>query len=429
MNIIVLGLNHKTAPVEIRERLAFSEERLEEALKRLKGVEGIKEGLILSTCNRVELLVVARDYHAGVNGVKRFLSDYHNIPIPEFEKYLYVYDTDEAIKHIFRVASGLDSMVVGEPQIFGQIKEAYARACKAKTSEIILNRFLHKTFQVAKRVRTETTIGERAVSVSYVAVELAKKIFENLEDKSVMLIGAGEMSELATKHLISSGVRRIIIANRTYERAVEQAEKYNGYPIKFEEIYYYLREVDIVISSTGSRSYILKHNDISDVMKLRKNKPMFFIDIAVPRDIDPLVNEINNVYLYDIDDLQGVVSTNIKEREKEAIKAERIIEHEYRQFNKWLGSLSLTPVITSLRNRMEAIRRKEVEKTLSKFKEFDETHRKALDILTTSIINKILHYPITNLKKEAENPEGGIYIEAIRKLFALDEDNSNGEKG
>jgi glutamyl-tRNA reductase len=425
MNIIVLGLNHKTAPVEIREKLAFSEDIIEDALKKLCGIEGIKESLILSTCNRVDILVVARDYHAGVNGIKKFLSNYHNIPVSDFEECLYIYDTDYAIKHIFKVASGLDSMVIGEPQIFGQIKDAYTHTCNAKTSEVILNKFLHKSFQVAKRIRTETTIGERAISVSYVAVELAKKIFENLQDKGVMLIGAGEMSELAMKHLISNGVKNIIITNRTYERAVEQANKYNGIPIKFEELYSYLKDVDIVISSTGSKDYILRYNDIHDVIKLRKNKPMFFIDIAVPRDIDPLINEIGNVYLYDIDDLQGVVNSNIKEREKEAVKAERIIEHEYKQFYKWLSSLSLTPVITSLRNRMEDIRRRELEKTLSKFKDFDDSQKKALDILTTSIVNKILHSPITNLKKSAETSEGGIYIDAIRKLFSLEEDKED----
>jgi len=421
MHIIVVGLNHKTAPVELREKLYFPSENIEEPLKRVTSLPQISEALILSTCNRVEIVAVTRDIREGTEEIRNFLSSYHGIPMSQLDSCLYSYDSCDAIKHIFQVASGLDSMVVGEPQILGQLKDAYSLANKYKTSNAILHRFLHRAFSVAKKVRTETKIATSAVSISYAAVELAKKIFDTLKDKVVMLIGAGEMSELAARHLLNHGVKEILIANRTHSRAIKLADVLGGRPVVFEDLTLFLDQADIVISSTGSANYIIRSDDVVRVLKIRKHKPMFFIDIAVPRDIDPRINDISNVYLYDIDDLEGVVGTNIKMREEEAKKAERIIEKEIGQFNKWLGTLSAVPTVVSLRERFEEIRKKEVEKTISSLNGSSEVDVKVLDALTTSIINKILHYPVTQLKTLDNTREGNYFVDAVRKLFDLEE--------
>ena len=421
MHIIVVGLNHKTAPVELRERLHFPLETIEEPLKRVTSLPQISEALILSTCNRVEIVAVTKDIREGTEEIRNFLSSYHGIPMSQLDSCLYSYNSYDAIKHIFQVASGLDSMVVGEPQILGQLKDAYSLANKYKTSDVILHRFLHRAFSVAKKVRTETKIATSAVSISYAAVELAKKIFDTLKNKVVMLIGAGEMSELAARHLLNHGVKEILIANRTYSRAVKLAEELGGRPAVFEDITLFLDQADIVISSTGSAHYIIRSDDVVRVIKIRKYKPMFFIDIAVPRDIDPKINDISNVYLYDIDDLEGVVGSNIKMRGEEAKKAERIIEKEIEQFNKWLGTLSAVPTVISLRERFEEIRKKEVEKAISSLNGSSEIDAKVLDALTTSIINKILHYPVTQLKTLDNTREGNYFVDAVRKLFDLEE--------
>jgi len=421
MHIIVVGLNHKTAPVELREKLYFPLETIEDPLKRVTSLPHVSEALILSTCNRVEIIAVTKDIREGAEEIRNFLSSYHGISMNQLVSCLYSYDSYEAIKHIFHVASGLDSMVVGEPQILGQLKDAYSLANKHKTSDVILHRFLHRAFSVAKKVRTETKIATSAVSISYAAVELAKKIFDSLKDKVVMLIGAGEMSELAARHLLSHGVREIMIANRTHSRAIELAKEFGGRPVVFEDLTLFLPQVDIVISSTASAHYIIRSDDVVRALKIRKYKPMFFIDIAVPRDIDPRINDISNVYLYDIDDLKGVVDTNIKMREEEAKKAEGIIEKEIEQFNKWLGTLNAVPTVISLRERFEEIRKKEVEKAISSLNGSSEFDPKVLDALTTSIVNKILHYPVTKLKMLDNTREGNYFVDAVRKLFDLEE--------
>jgi len=318
MNLIIVGLSHKTAPVEIREKLSFPSQTIGEPLNRLCTSYEINEGVIISTCNRVEIFAVTQDIEKGLRQVKRFISDYHNIPMEGLDEHLYTYTSEDAARHIFRVASGLDSMVLGEPQIFGQVKDAYGYALQHRTAGVIINKLFHKAFSVAKRIRTETKIGSSAVSISYAAVELAKKIFGTLEGKSVMLIGAGEMAELAAKHLLSNGVQEIIVANRTYERAIEMAKGFNGTPIMFREFPHYLKRVDIVIASTAAPKYIIRPEQIDEVIKERKNRSMFFIDISVPRNVDPLINKIDNIYLYNVDDLQGVVEANLKERAKEA---------------------------------------------------------------------------------------------------------------
>jgi glutamyl-tRNA reductase len=419
MEVIVVGLNHRTAPIALRECLAFQEDKLPEALQQANALPTLKENMILSTCNRVEIYGVAREMEKAVFDLENFLSHYHHLSLKEFEKNLYSYTGEEAVKHIFRVASSLDSMVVGEPQILGQIKDAYDIATQTKTSGLILHRLLHRAFHVAKRVRTETKISNSAVSVSSVAVELAKKIFESLERKTVLLIGAGEMCELAAQHLVSGGIEKVLVTNRTYERAVTLAEQFKGEAIPFEEMNLGLRRADIVISATDSPQYLIRHDQVAKVVKDRRQKPIFFIDIADPRDIEPKVGEIENAYLYNIDDLQKVTHENIKDREKEALKAEAIVEEEVAKFVNWYRSLDITPTIVSLRKKFEEIRKKELEKTFSLHPDLSDKERKSLEALTSAIINKILHDPITLLKKSNEETTADLYLDALQNLFQL----------
>ena len=420
MDLLVIGINHKTAPVEIRERMAFSGEELGRSLRKVLEHPEFTEDMILSTCNRVEVYATTRDPERGIVALKNFLAEYHGVSLGEFEKSLYVHLGSDAVRHIFRVASSLDSMVVGEPQILGQIKEAHSLAVSHNTLGIVLNKLLHKAFHVAKKVRTETKIGNSAVSISYAAVELAKKIFGTLEGKAVMLLGAGEMAELAAKHLVAVGAQRVIVVSRTYRRAVDLAMTFDGEVIEFDGFRESLKEMDIVISSTGAPHYILGFEDVVGVIKARKNKPMFFIDIAVPRDIDPGVNEIENVYLYDIDDLQAVVDTNRERREREAMKAEEIVEEEVLKFYHWYTSLDLVPTIVSLKEKFEKIRRREMSKYVSSFVRITEKERKSLDALTSAIVKKILHDPITFMKSPDLNTDTSEYVNAVRKLFRLD---------
>jgi glutamyl-tRNA reductase len=421
MELLVIGLNHKTAPIAIRECLAFSEDKLENALSEVHSLPSVKENMILSTCNRVEVYAATRETEKAIHDLRNFLSQYHGTPLKEFEKSLYTHVGEGAVKHIFRVASSLDSMVLGEPQILGQIKDAYDMAQQAKTSGLILHRLLHRAFHVAKRVRTETKIAINAVSVSSVAVELAKKIFGTLEKKTVFLIGAGEMCELAARHLVSAGIERILVSNRTHERGVALALEFRGEAIPFEEIGQGLKKTDIVISATNSPHYLIGHDRITKVMKDRKQKPIFFIDIADPRDIEPKVGDIENVYLYNIDDLQKVTSENIRDREKEAQKAETIVQDEVAKFVSWYRSLDATPTIVALRERFEEIRKKELEKTLSLHPDLSDKEKKSLEALTSSIINKILHTPITLLKQTQEEAMADLYLDALHTLFGLPE--------
>jgi glutamyl-tRNA reductase len=427
MEILVVGLSHKTAPVEIREKVAFSPTAMEQPLKALVDLPAISEGIIVSTCNRVELYATSRDGETGKNQLKRFFASHHGLDSEALDPHLYEYQGEEAIRHVFRVASSLDSMVIGEPQILGQIKTAYGYATDYKTAGLILNRFLHKAFSVAKRVRTETNIAGNAVSVSFAAVELARKIFGSLDDKTVMLIGAGEMCELAARHFINNGVSTVLVTNRTFERAVKLAEEFDGRAILFDDFPSHLNQADIILTSTGAPNFILGHKKVEEVIRQRKHKPMFFIDIAVPRDIDPRVNDIGNVYLYDVDDLQGVVQSNLKERQKEAKKAEVIIDQEISQFHRWLGTLDVVPTIVSLRKKLDEVRRAELEKTFSNFKDLGAKERKAMEALTAAIVNKILHQPMTLLKQAQNEASGNGYIEAVRALFDLEAPQPEGE--
>lgn len=421
MELLVVGLNHKTAPIEIRECLAFPEDKLADALYKVHTLPSLKENMVVSTCNRVEIYAATRETEKAILDLKEFLSQYHGIPLKEFEKRLYVYVGEEAVRHIFRVASSLDSMVLGEPQILGQIKDAYDLSQQVKTSGLILHRLLHRAFHVAKRVRTETKIIIGAISVSSVAVELAEKIFGILEKKTVLLIGAGEMCELAARHLVSVGVDKILVTNRTDERAASLAQEFRGEAIPFEDMAQGLKRADIVISATNSPQYLIRHDQITKVIKDRRQKPIFFIDIADPRDIEPKVGDIENVYLYNIDDLQKVANENMKDREKEARSAEAIVQDEMVKFVKWYRSLDVTPTIVALRKKFEEIRKKELERTLSLHPNLSEKEKQSLEALTSAIINKILHAPITLLKQTNEEAMADLYLDALHALFGLPE--------
>lgn len=418
--IVLIGLNHKTASVELRECIAFSEDDAITALDALKMQPEIDEALLLSTCNRVELLLVSNQPREAAESAKQFIARFNQVPVSSFDQALYIHKGNDAVRHIFRVAASLDSMVVGEPQILGQIKQAYRLASQKRTSGVILNRLLHRTFFVAKRIRTETGIGDHAVSVSYAAIELGRKIFGSLEGKNVLLIGAGEMAELAVEHLRHHRTGKIQVTNRTFERAVELAQRFEGGAVRFEEMPSILEGADIIISSTGASNYILRRQDLKGIMRKRRNRPLFFIDIAVPRDIDPEINRLSNVYVYDIDDLNGVVDDNISDREREAIKGERIVDEAVVRFRQWLESLEVVPTIKALRQKLLNIADTEIQKTLQANPLADKDHE-AIRRMTQALINKILHDPTEILKRNGCQGEQSIYLDTVRKLFKLDE--------
>jgi glutamyl-tRNA reductase len=419
-DIILVGINHKTAPVELRECIAFSKEESVTAVQTLLLQPDINEVILFSTCNRVEVLFVTDNKSRAIPTTKEFIADFNKISLQQFENVLYVHEGDEAVRHIFRVASSLDSMVVGEPQILGQIKDAYRTATAINTSGVILNRLFHRTFFVAKRIRTETGIGDRAVSISFAAVELGRKIFGTLEGKSVLLIGAGEMAELSVEHLIRNKAGDIYVANRTFENGVALAKKFSGQALNFEEISDCLKFIDIIISSTGSSDYVITRNQVKGILRARRSRPLFFIDIAVPRDIDPAVNRLSNSYVYDIDDLKDVVDENMEDRQQEAVKAERIVDEAVIKFRQWHVSLDVVPTIVALRNKVQSITEAEIQKTLQSNK-FPDSGAAALNKMAGSLINKILHDPTIFLKKNGMQADRSLYIDAVRKLFKLDE--------
>lgn len=431
MNVILnIGLNHETAPLEVRECLAKDPKNPVLVLKALRQVNEIKEAFFLSTCNRVEVLCVTDRPSESEQAVTQLLSDLGGIPKERLDEYLFVYQEIDAVRHIFRIASSLDSMVVGEPQILGQIKEAYTLSVAEKTSGVILNRLLHKAFHAAKRVRSETAIADAAVSIAYAAVELAKKIFYDLSDRKVLLIGAGEMAELIARHLLNFGVRSLFVANRTFEKAVQLADFFKGQAVSFEEIGARILEDDIVIASTAAPDYIVTRDLLKGLMRRRRNRPLFFIDIAVPRNVEPEVNEIENVYLYDIDDLKGVVAVNLEQRRSEAIKAERIVDEETIRFGHWLRTLEVVPTIIDLKEKAEKIRNMEMQKSLVHLGAFLPEQLQAVETLTLSITEKILNDPILLLKRKAERPTKDVFLDLTRTLFNLDQDkNEEDENG
>lgn len=423
LRVVVVGLSYRSSPVELRERFAFPQSKLEDALLQLHKKRNVEECLILSTCNRVEIYAVSENVEDCVESIKGFLSEFHNVHIEDFSSHLYVSIGHMAIRHLFRVASGIDSMVIGEPQILGQVKQAYKIATLKQTVGLILNRLFHTAFFASKRIRAETKIGTQAVSVSYVAVELAKRIFDDLSRRSVMLIGSGDMAELAANHFIKSGIKDLFIASRKLENSRALAKRLNGNPITADEAYYLLKDVDIVLTATGSAEFIIRQNHVREALKLRNNEPIFMIDIAVPRDIDPRVDELSNVYLYDIDDLRSVLDENMKSRRERAEKAEEIVLQVERQFLRWLNELKVVPTIVLLKRWLEDVKDKEVKKVFYQLEGLSDRERKIIQGLASGIIGKILHNPLKNLKKESSTSLGALYMDSIQQLFELNKDS------
>ncbi len=421
MGIIVVGLSHKSAPIEVREKLNFPESTLPDALRKLMTYDGVKESMIVSTCNRVEIYASVRESASGVDQIKQFISDYHGLSREALETSLYVYPDAQGVRHTFRVASSLDSMVLGEAQILGQMKDSFDIALKTKTTSTIMNKLMKKAISVAKRVRTETRLAEGAVSISSAAVELAKKIFGTLDGKHVMLLGAGEMAELAAQHLLGNGVKNIMVANRTFERAEELAKEFKGDAIRFEHFPDALVMVDILICATGAPHYVVGRDMVQKVLKERRNKPIFMIDISNPRNIDPEVDKVDNVYLYDIDDLQSKVDVNAEGRAREAGKAEEIVAQEVETYLQWERALDAVPTIVDLREKVEDIRKKELDKALGSLNGISEDQKRTVDIMSQAIVNKLLHAPLVVLKQAASSHDGGdTTIALARRLFNLD---------
>lgn len=420
MKLCVTGLNHRTAPVAVRERLAFKQHDLARALDDLRQQPGVREGLILSTCNRVEVAVAADDTVAAQRSVEAFLINAQHLDPESLRQYLYVFEGKEAVRHLFRVAASLDSMVVGEPQILGQLKSAYSVAKETGSVGGFLETVLMRAFGVAKRVRSETEIGANAVSVSYAAVELAREIFGSLKGRRVMLIGAGKMSELAARHLNRSGVQQILVTNRTPARAAEVAEMVNGSIVEYSQYRTRLKEVDIVITSSGAPGYLLTKDDLKPILSARKNKPMFLIDIAVPRNIDPAVNELDNVFVYDIDDLQQAVAENLKARQSEAAEADKIVAEEVDRLENWMRTRQVGPVIAALQDQLEQVRAAEIERMRGKLGPLTPQQEQAIEALTRGIVNKIAHGPIAELRRQASADNGIETLDTIRSMFRLE---------
>lgn len=422
MSIVLVGINHKSAPVEVRERLAFNEDACSSGLRTLVDGEIVREGLIVSTCNRVEILAeTGKDQLSEtIERVNRVLSGTEALPRSFLEKHLYQHTNDEAVRHLFRVTSSLDSMVVGEPQVLGQVRRAYSIALEAGTAGRILNRLIHHAFRVAKRVRTETGIGANAVSISYMAVELGKKIFNSLQGHTALLIGAGEMAELSARHLIGAGVSRVLIANRTAARAAILAAELGGEAINFDRLGDHLAEADIIICSTAADGHVITEQMVREALGKRRNRPSFFIDISVPRNIDPDVGKLPNVFVFDIDDLESVISSNIREREREAERAELIVESETMQFQQTLRVMDIGPTIGALRNKLQDIAKLELTRQRTRLGPLTAEQENAIEALLVSTVNKISHPLLSHMRRSFDASDADT-IQAWRDIFGLEE--------
>ncbi len=420
MLIAVVGLNHRTAPVEVREKLSFAGSHLREALLRLKDCPVIEGCAILSTCNRTEIYAATMEMDEGLNAIWDFLSRWSRVDISQIKNYTYCHTLYDTIRHIFRVAAGLDSMLLGETQILGQIRSAYQKAVEYEATNRVLNTLFQQAITVGKRVRTETGIDQNPVSISYAAVELAKSYLAGLEKRSVLIIGAGKMSELTARHLVANGVTGVIVSNRSYDRATSLAAQFNGRAVKYNELYRHMVEADIVISCTAANHCVVRAEDMRQVMEKRGGRKIFIVDIAVPRDVETEVGKIEGVSLFDIDDLNGVVDKNLAERKKAAVRAEEIIEEELEEFMKWLGTQFIVPTISALKKWGEEIKQKEIKRALNRLGEISEHDRKVVCSLANSIVNQILHLPVTQLKGYALTTEGHLYTEILQNLFNLD---------
>ena len=422
MSIVLVGVNHKTAPVEVRELLAFSDQACSEGLRKLVDGEVVREGLIVSTCNRVEILSTTSSdqIHLGQQRITEFLDAEHNLPPGFLNNHIYSHANDQAIRHLFRVASSLDSMVVGEPQVLGQVRHAYSLAVEAGTAGRVLNRLVHHTFRVAKRIRSETGIAASAVSISYMAVELGRKIFDSLKGRTVLLIGAGEMAELSARHLVGAGATRVIISNRTEQAAQRLASEFGGETVPFDQLVNGLAEADVVICSTGAPNYVVTEQLAQAARERRRNRPTCMIDISVPRNIDPAVGKVPNVFVFDIDDLESVISSNIREREREAERAELIVQSEVMQFQQSMRVMDIGPTIGALRQKLQAMAKAEMERQRKRLGPLTAEQEAAIEALLMSTVNKISH-PVLNQMRRSYETSDADTVQALRDIFGLEE--------
>ncbi|MGG0823925.1 glutamyl-tRNA reductase [Paenibacillus turicensis] len=421
MHVMVMGLNYRTAPVEVRERFSFVESELPGALEELKHMKSVLEGVIIATCNRTEIYVVVDKPYMSGHYIKGFLEQWFGIPREEFSSYIYVHQDEAAIAHLFSVTCGLDSMVLGETQILGQVRKAFLLAQEQKATGTWFNRLFKQAITLGKRAHAETAIGENAVSVSYAAVELGKRIFGGFEDKVVLILGAGKMSELTVKHLSGGGAKKVLVANRTYARAQELAQQFNGTACTMQQAIAGLDQIDILISSTGSEGYVLTASEVAQKMGDRTNRPLFIVDIAVPRDIDPAIGELQHVYLYDIDDLEGIVESNMDIRRLESLKIEAMIETEIVEFQEWVGTLEVQPMIHALRQKSALIHESTMQSLFNKLPELDQRQQATIRRLTKSIINQMMHDPIHRIKEIAGEVDGADAIKMFAQIFALED--------
>lgn len=421
MHTLVVGLNYKTAPVEIREKLSFIEKEIPNAMVALKEEKSILEDVIVSTCNRTEIYAVVDQLHTGRYYIKKFLSDWFDIPVEQFDTHLYIQEDDDSLHHLFRVTTGIDSMVLGETQILGQVKKSFLDAQQTGTTGTIYNQLFKQAVTFAKRAHNETTINENAVSVSYAAVELAKKIFGSLKYKHVAILGAGKMGELAIQNLYGSGVGKVTVINRTFEKAKQLATQFDGDAKSMDQLQDILLEADILISSTGSTEYVINYELMEFVERLRKGKPLFMVDIAVPRDLDPRIGDLPNVFLYDIDDLQGIVEANLAERENAAKEIEKMIGQEVVQFKDWFATLGVVPVISALRKKAARIQEETLQSIENKMPNLTERERKILNKHTKSIINQLLKEPILQAKEIANSPMAKEQLQLFQQIFGIEE--------
>lgn len=421
MHIVVVGLNYRTAPVEVRERFSFTDKDLPLALKELQRTTSVLEGVIIATCNRTEIYAVVDRLQMCGYYVRGFMEKWFGVPREEFTKYLYMYENEDAIRHLFKVSCGLDSMVLGETQILGQVRNSFLLSQSHRVTGKWFNTLFKQSITLSKRAHSETSIGESAVSISYAAVELGKRIFGSFIDKKVLILGAGKMSELTAKHLNGGGAKEVIVANRTFGRAQELASKFDGTPCTMKEAMQRLSEVDILISSTGAEGYVITSSQVAQSMKIREDRPLFIIDIAVPRDIDPAISELPNVFLYDIDDLEGIVESNLEMRREEAVKIEQMIEEEIVAFGKWLQTLGVKPIIRALQEKSTEIHQNTLESLFNKLPELDERQRKVIRRLTKSIVNQMMHDPINRIKELAGEDQSIEALNMFTHIFALEE--------
>ncbi|MFY4774698.1 glutamyl-tRNA reductase [Metabacillus sp. RGM 3146] len=421
MHVLVVGLNHRTAPVEIREKLSFNPEEIGEAMNTLKTQKSVLENIIVSTCNRTEIYAVVDQLHTGRYYLKAFLSDWFQIPMEEFSPFLSFFENEGAVEHLFRVACGLDSMILGETQILGQVRTSFMQGQELHTTGTVLNHLIKEAVTLAKRGHSETDIGSSAVSVSYAAVELAKKIFGDLTSKHILILGAGKMGELAAKNLHGSGACKVTVMNRSYEKAELLAEKFKGEAREMSELKAAIAEADILISSTGSKDYVITKELMTEIERTRKGRPLFMVDIAVPRDLDPALDELESIFLYDIDDLEGIVDSNLQERKTAAEEVGLMIEAEIIEFKNWLKTLGVVPVISALRQKALNIQTETMESIERKMPNLTEREKKLLNKHTKSIINQLLRDPILKVKELAAEPDADDSLALFKKIFDIEE--------